>query len=116
MSQRNQKNNKKNSRRTNKEINIDCENYDNGDAVQVNNGTSNLNASVSRSQSANGGIPHSNSQHTLFESTPDSFRVVKSYREYAAEEISDGDSDTTGGPGVTNGDNTSFGSEYLKEK
>jgi len=129
MSYRNQRNSNKEYRRNNKEINIDCENYNNGDAVRVNNGSSNMNTSFrsmntsfksmnTSFRSENGGIGHSNSQHTLFESTPDnsSFRVVKSYREYAAQGISDDDSDSTDGPGITNADNTSFGHEYSQSK
>lgn len=78
----------------NREINIDCENYNNNNngSVLINNGTSNLSNTENETNTR---IMNSASAHTLFEASPDnSFRVLRSYREYAAEFINSDESDT----------------------
>jgi len=103
----------------NQEITIDCESYSGGGAIRVNNGSSNI-TTASHSRHPSGTIANSSSAHTLFESTADnsSYRVVRSYREYAAQFINsdDSDSDLTGAADASsnNGDISINESEYKK--
>ncbi|ORX59968.1 hypothetical protein BCR36DRAFT_579422 [Piromyces finnis] len=83
------------TRANNQEITIDCENYSsNGGNIHVNNGSSNMTSSHRRNQSGVSGLANSSSAPTLFESTADnsSFKVVRSYREYAANFVTSDDS------------------------
>jgi len=111
------------------EITIDCENYNsNGDNVRVNNGSSNLmNSSMdisharNRSSSAHSLSSHARNQsaHTLFESSQDtnSYRVVRSYREYAAEFMSDSENMDDSNSDITGSDDTSVNdSDFIQTK
>jgi hypothetical protein len=109
------------TRANNQEITIDCESYSNNGAIRVNNGSSNMtSASHSRHQSGNSGMANSSSAHTLFESTADnsSYRVLRSYREYAAQFINsddsmDSNSDITGAADASS--NTSINESGYKK-
>lgn len=111
------------------EITIDCGNYNrNGDNVRVNNGSNNLmNPSMdisharnhsSSAQSLSHARNHSSSAHTLFESSQDtnSYRVVRSYREYSAEFMSDSDNMDSNSE-LTGSDDTSINdSDFIQTK
>jgi hypothetical protein len=96
------------------EITIDCENsVNNNEAIRINNGSSNI------TNENNNGLPISNSTHTLFEaSTDNSYRVVRSYREYAAEFVNSDDSDASiEKSSITSSDDTSVNeSNFVQTK
>jgi len=118
------------------EITIDCENYNrNGNNGRVNNGSNPMSPSVdishARNQSAQSlnnnsssthalshARNHSASAHTLFESSQDtnSYRVVRSYREYAAEFMSDSDNMDESNSEITGSDTSINDTDFLRTK
>jgi len=97
---------------SNQEITIDCENYNNDEDVHINNGSSNITNENSQR------IMNSYSAPTLFEaSTDNSFRVVRSYREYAAEFLNSDESDNNTVSTSSNSDDTSVNeSDFIRTK
>ncbi|KAG4088011.1 hypothetical protein H8356DRAFT_1727023 [Neocallimastix lanati (nom. inval.)] len=97
---------------SNQEITIDYENYNNDEENRINNGSSNI------TNENNQGMMNSYSAHTLFEaSTDNSFRVLRSYREYAAEFLNSDESDNNTMSTSSNTDDTSVNeSDFIRTK
>jgi len=91
----------------NQELSIDCENYNNNnnESIRINNGASNMS---NVENDTNTRIATSASTHTLFEASPDSYKVLRSYREYAAEFINSDEDDTNSNTVSSDSDNISL--------